>query len=142
MYASKATKGFYDPGIHGLDMPPDAVEIPDEQYINLMQGQSSGLVIDWSGELPVCVEPAGPSNEQKAIDLRAERDLLLRNVYDVSVIWVQRELRLAAGDGPRITALNAKLAELDAYAVALQDVPEQPGFPTTINWPTPPTRSL
>lgn len=74
--------------------------------------------------------------------IRAQRDALLRNVYDVGVIWVQRELRMATGDAPRTGALNAKLAELDAYAVALQSVPEQPGFPSTINWPTPPTRSL
>lgn len=59
---------------------------------------------------------------------RAERDRQLRDVYDVGIIRAQRDERLGSDVSERVAAL-------DAYAVALLDVPQQPGFPTTINWP-------
>lgn len=76
--------------------------------------------------------------EQLAAEARKTRDDLLRNFCDIGVLMIQRELRM----GPTIERkayLNAKLAEVDQYAVALQNVPEQEGFPTTIIWPVAPT---
>lgn len=75
---------------------------------------------------------------QLAEAARKTRDDLLRSVCDVGVLAIQRELRL----GPTIerkTYLNAKLLEIDRYAVALQAVPQQEGFPETIDWPVVPT---
>lgn len=70
--------------------------------------------------------------------VRAERDRLLHTVYDPGVTIALRSLRLATTQ-PQRDYINGKLAELDAYAVALQDVPQQPGFPETVTWPTIPT---
>lgn len=76
--------------------------------------------------------------ERLASDARIERDRLLRDIYDIGVIAIGRALRLTSVDA-EITAINAKLAELDAYAVALLNVPQQAAFPVTINWPEAPT---
>lgn len=56
-FASMSTRGFYTPEIHGENMPADVVEITDEFYLELLEGQSNGKVIDWSGNLPVLTIP-------------------------------------------------------------------------------------
>lgn len=45
MKYSKTTGGFYTPEIHGENIPVDAVDITDEQYKELFDGQSSGKEI-------------------------------------------------------------------------------------------------
>lgn len=67
---------------------------------------------------------------------RATRDALLRNVYDPAVAMLQRASRL---DPANHDQYAAKLAEFDAWAVALQAVPDQSGFPHSIDWPEQPT---
>lgn len=67
---------------------------------------------------------------------KLQRDSLLSDVYDRGVMRVQRELRAAEGDAAEESRLLAELAALDAYAVKLQRVPEQPGFPESIEWPS------
>ena len=56
-FASKSTRGFYTTEIHGENMPADAVEISDEYHAELIEGQSQGKIIDWSGDVPVVVDP-------------------------------------------------------------------------------------
>jgi hypothetical protein len=64
MFYSKSTNGFYDLSIHGNRMPIDAVEITDEVYVNLLNGQSSGknITSDESGH-PILVDRP-PANYQ------------------------------------------------------------------------------
>jgi hypothetical protein len=45
MYFSKTTNGFYDKEIHGDRIPGDAVEISAEYHLELIEGQSTGMVI-------------------------------------------------------------------------------------------------
>ncbi|MDF2792324.1 MAG: putative tail fiber assembly-like protein [Pseudomonas orientalis] len=57
MFASKTTRGFYDPEIH-TSMPDDVVEITSEKHAELLAGQSEGKIIAWdSNGLPVLVDP-------------------------------------------------------------------------------------
>lgn len=65
MLYSAQTRGFYTPEIHGDNIPPDAVEITDEEYLALIDGQSQGLriIADESGA-PVLAQPSPPSNER------------------------------------------------------------------------------
>lgn len=44
-YYSKSTGGFYDKDIHGENIPSDAVEISDDEWESLLEGQSSGKEI-------------------------------------------------------------------------------------------------
>lgn len=93
----------------------------------------------FSAEIPTPWPPISAVNEALAASIRAQRDNLLSTIYDKGVLIVQRAIRL---NGDADGKLAAKLHDLDEYAVALQNVPEQPGFPQTIAWPTAPTETL
>jgi hypothetical protein len=45
MLYSKSTNGFYLQEVHGTDIPSDAVEITDDTYRSLLDGQSQGKTI-------------------------------------------------------------------------------------------------
>lgn len=73
MEYSKTTNGFYDPAIHGGDIPSDAVEITAEQHAALLAEQSAGkrIVSDANG-YPIAVDPPPLSLDQvKAVALAA-----------------------------------------------------------------------
>lgn len=70
---------------------------------------------------------------------RVQRDSLLRTYYDPGILMAQRALRMASTPEEESYA-EGKIIELDNYAELLQDVPEQIGFPQTINWPVAPIR--
>ena len=65
MFFSAKTSGFYDPSIHGSNIPSDAVEITIEGHAALLEGQSQGKLIqaDANGR-PVCVDLPPPTPEQ------------------------------------------------------------------------------
>lgn len=46
MFFSKLTGGFYTTDIHGENIPADSVEITNEEYAALLNGQSVGKFID------------------------------------------------------------------------------------------------
>jgi hypothetical protein len=45
MFYSKSTQGFYDPEIHGSNIPQDAVEISASLHAELLAGQATGKSI-------------------------------------------------------------------------------------------------
>jgi hypothetical protein len=45
MFYSKSTNGFYSLEIHGESMPEDVLEITEEQYVALFDGQANGKKI-------------------------------------------------------------------------------------------------
>lgn len=65
MFYSKSTGGFYDPAIHGDNVPADAVEITAEQHAALLEGQANGkrIVADENGR-PILQDPPPPTIEQ------------------------------------------------------------------------------
>lgn len=130
MFYSKQTNYFYTTEIHGENIPDDAVEITQEQHAALLQGQSEGKVItaDENG-YPILVDPPAPTAEQLAAQARAERDTKL-----TATNWLVERHREEQETGT--TTLTAQeYADLLAYRQALRDVPQQAGFPETIDWP-------
>lgn len=81
-----------------------------------------------NGEFGVVAEWTPPTTEQLAAQARAKRDALLSEVDSI----VGNPLRWASFSQTQQTAWAD-------YRQALLDVPQQPGFPNTINWPTKPT---
>lgn len=75
-----------------------------------------------------------PIPADKSIEIRGKRDRLLVEIYDRGTMMCQRGLRMTA-DPLVIASLNAKQAELDLFAVAMQSIPDQPGFPDDVEWP-------
>lgn len=62
MFYSKLNKGFYHPQIN-YPLPSDAVEISDEEYAALLDGQSQGFEIDFDSDPPSLKRPAPASRE-------------------------------------------------------------------------------
>ena len=81
-----------------------------------------------NGEFGVIAEWTPPTTEQLATNARTKRDQLLLEVDAI----VGNPLRWASFSQAQQTAWAD-------YRQALLDVPQQPSFPNTINWPTKPT---
>jgi hypothetical protein len=65
MLYSAQTNGFYDVEIHGDSMPADVVEITDERYYFLLDGQSHGKLIAASSDgIPVLQDRPMPTQEE------------------------------------------------------------------------------
>ena len=129
MYYSAKRNAAYDHPSNYLDFPDDAVEISDQVYHDIFIARPMGkLVSPDANGYPKLIDMPEPTGSQLAEIKRRERDRQLREVYDVGIIRAKREERLGADVSDRISVL-------DAYAIALLDVPQQPGFPTEIQWP-------
>lgn len=78
---SAQTSGFYDPAIHGANIPADAVEITRDEHVALMAGQSAGQVIaaDADGR-PVLQDP--PVREITGRDVDRERNRRLFSTFE------------------------------------------------------------
>lgn len=90
-FASKSTRGFYTPEIHGENMPADVVEITDEFHAELIDGQSAGKIIDWSGDVPALVDPTPPTREEVIARqwdaIKAKRDTVTTGGVLVNGHW-------------------------------------------------------
>lgn len=75
MLYAKSTGGFYDPSIHGDNIPADAVEIADADHAALLDGQSRGkrIVADFDGN-PALADPPAPTASEIWESIKAERD--------------------------------------------------------------------
>lgn len=129
-YWSAAEPGFYDPQTH-TRIPDDAVPMSAKEYAALQRDLAPGqrIVVGADGR-PAIADPPPPPDHQVAAIVRGERD---RRIADLAWRYERhaRELRLGLPPTDDLTAL-------DDYIQALADVPEQAGFPHTVDWPTPP----
>ena len=75
--------------------------------------------------------PPAPSDEQLKAAAEAQRQALFRE-YDTAIAMLTRAERL--GD----TTASAKIAAWDAYAVALQEINDEPEWFRSPAWPTKP----
>lgn len=61
MYYAKSTGGFYDPAIHGGNIPADAVVITAAEHAALLEGQSLGMMIAaGAGGHPTLIDRPAP----------------------------------------------------------------------------------
>jgi hypothetical protein len=65
LYFSKTTGGFYDPSVHGDNIPADKVEIAEAYWQQLLDGQSQGqlIVADAHGHPQLEDPPPAPAAE-------------------------------------------------------------------------------
>ena len=121
MFASKSTRGFYDPGIN-YAMPQDVVEITKERHAELLAGQSAGKVIDWDDQgQPVLIDPPP---QRLAENGRAWRDAEVERVR-----WLRERHRDELDIGRETTLSVGLFAELLTYIQALRDWPQLAEFP-------------
>ncbi|MBI1262937.1 MAG: hypothetical protein GC184_14565 [Rhizobiales bacterium] len=112
-------------------LPEDGVEVPAAEHKALMIAQASGKIIVANKKgYPVAAEPPPLTNEELDVAARRKRDRLIDDIqWRYERYARQNRLGLASSDD---------ITELDAYVQALADVTTQPGYPASINWPTPP----
>ena len=105
----------------------DSVEITDEYWKELLEGQSQGKQIV-SNEVgyPILADYQAPTIEEVSQRARAHRDSLLKEVVDT-----MNPMRWEALTEPQKDAWRA-------YRQELLDVPQQDGFPDDVIWPVPP----
>lgn len=73
MFYSKTTSGFYDSKIHDGLIPSDAVSITPEYHKELLEGQSSGKMIQADNKgYPRLIERPAPSPEEMQAIRNAE----------------------------------------------------------------------
>jgi hypothetical protein len=106
MLYSASARGFYSCDIHGDSIPRDAVDLTDEQYAELLAGQSAGRLI----------EP-----DANGFPALVDREIL---PPQVPVKVTMRQARLAL--------LSAGL--LDSVEVAINSLPEPPRTAARIEW--------
>jgi hypothetical protein len=104
-FYSMSLRGFFDEE----NVPDDARPLSEEKYRALIDGQSAGKLIDWSGTRPSLVDINTNTVEQAHADritaYRRESDALKNEAeYDAMV----------AGTDPDYTAWLAKVAEIKA----------------------------
>ena len=116
---------FYDDSIGAAPDGTSTIELTNDQYRMLLDGQSAGkrMAVDATGS-PILLDPP-PLNDAQLADLkRSERDAAL-SATDWLVTRHQNET--LAGHG---TTLNAEQAgALLAYRKALRDLPRAVGWP-------------
>lgn len=150
-FYSAKTGGFYSEEVHGdrqrevvitdpesgevinrymelnpdCKIPGDAVEVTDEEHVRLIDGQadSGGIVPDKNG-YPILASVPEPSIAQLGAEARLDRNARLTECDFVVTAAYER--------GEPVPA------EWVSYRQALRDLPNQKGFPSTINWPVKP----
>lgn len=143
MFYSTSTGGFYSEDIHGarflefvapdpvsgetLDrwsepnpncmIPADAIEITEEQYRELFEGQSQGkrIVADENG-FPLLADPPLPTAEDIWQHIKAKRDQLQEAGCPVAGYWFHNDLK-SRTQWERMVNRAAGMAEPDRYQI-------------------------
>lgn len=125
MFFSPSARAFYTLALHGGAIPSDAIAITADEHQALLTGLSHGQVIVIGDDgRPALAEAPLPPAEALATQVRARRALLLAESD-----WTQLP------DAP----LDAAGREAwRAYRQSLRALPEQEGFPVTVEWPVAP----
>lgn len=123
-YYSAAARGFYD-DLHE-NRPEDCVEISQTLHAELLEGQSTGLVIvpDKNGR-PILDNPPPPTHEELICAARNWRNRELAR-SDIELLKVQ--------DGVGTGTVSA----WRGYRIALRNWPENPNFPDSTKRPVAP----
>ena len=114
--------GWYNDEAHDT-IPEPYIEVTEEQWANALDNDHNKVNSDGSSEIADF-----RTNEEKIIDARYYRDLLLVDNVDPIVSNTLRWADLS----------TSKQDEWKAYRQALLDVPSQSTFPNSVSWPSKP----
>ena len=132
MYYSSSTNGFYSDDINGTDIPEGAIQITDEMWKQLLDGQSNGKMItsDKKGN-PVLKDYPKPTLEQYIEIASSEKTRLLAFASNY-IAPLQDAVDLDIATNEEITSLKA----WKTYRVAINrvDISKAPD----ITWPKSP----
>lgn len=133
MLYSSFSGGFYDKNVN-TEIPADAVEVSDEAYRQLFEGQEAGKIIAPGLDgIPILLDQPQLTGEQLADQATSHRDQLLR----------EAAIRIAplqdAADLDKATASEEVLLKTwKLYRIDLNRIDQQSGYPADIDWPKKP----
>ncbi|WP_421158982.1 tail fiber assembly protein [Aeromonas dhakensis] len=130
---SPSTKGFYLVGL-SANIPADAIEISNEAYQQLREGESEGLVITISDAgQPELISPPPPTEQQlleQAVQMQQQK---LKEAY------VQMDPLIYLDSLGQCSAQEAEnLRQWREYTVDVSRANQQQGWPYNITWPVKP----
>ncbi len=129
MFYSKSTHGFYDQKINGNNIPQDAVEITDSEYLALLAGQSSGKRIEMGDDgKPGLLSPSPPTPAERRSTAKTAIDTAAGNVRKAFVSTgqlIEAEYRLAQ---QQAQAWRANGSPADNVPPAISDWATTAGF--------------
>ncbi|MFZ4833095.1 tail fiber assembly protein [Rouxiella sp. Mn2063] len=132
IYFSKSTFGFYKSDLYTNKLPIDSVEITDEIWQSMLQGQSLGKIIsaDESGH-PVLKDPPLPTQESVIFQTTIKKSNLISEAA-IAMMPLQDAVDLDVATDDEL----AKLKLWKEYRVALNrlDITQAPD----ITWPVSP----
>lgn len=103
----------------------------DETIGNMIDGNHTVVVEPghplWDEFVASSPEPYAPPAPEVIAEETARR------------VRAERDQRLAASDWTQLADASVSRTDWAAYRQALRNVPEQDGFPLSVDWPTPPT---
>lgn len=122
IYYSSTTKGFYLKDVHGDNMPPDCIEITEDEHKNLLEAQSNGkqIVPDNNGR-PIAIVP-------KPREITWDEIKKIRNGKLSETDWIM------LGDANPKPSKEAWLI----YRQALRDITNTFSDPNSVVWPEKP----
>lgn len=133
VYWSPSLGGFCHPDVLDV-MPDDSVELTEDDYQALLDGQTEGkLIVKADSGLPLLQDPPPPTAEQLATSERYWRDARL-SVTDSLVVRHRDEQ-----EAGRATTLGAEqYQQLQGYRLDLRDWPDSKDFPDEAKRPAAP----
>lgn len=125
MFVSCSEKGFFAEGVAIL--PADAVEISEELWQSLIEGQAAGEKIDFTTAIPSLVQRVS-AHADKVLAAEQERDLKLTSAQSEISLW-QTKLQLGIISEAERERLVAWIGYIDSInAIDLNSAPH-------IQWP-------
>ncbi|AIX49338.1 hypothetical protein PSNIH1_03320 [Pantoea sp. PSNIH1] len=79
IYCSEKNAGFYVEGVS--DIPPDAVEISEAEWLSLLDGQSAGKIIDFS-VMPPALRDYVKTQAAEIEEAKAKKQALMNEAGD------------------------------------------------------------
>lgn len=134
IYYSK-TGGFFRRDVHGDAIPLDAISITEEQYTELLAGQSIGHeIVPGPDGCPINIPPTPQTPAEKSA-----QELLRSMATSEQQISI---LKPAVDGGYAKPTHTQLLADWQRYRYELTLVPEQTGWPESPQWPHEPEKVI
>ncbi|PLR23218.1 phage tail protein [Pantoea endophytica] len=130
-YSAKAN-AFYDADINPV-IPADAVNVTDEEWMSLLSGQSTGLIIAADSDGRPVLKEYVLTDEEKSAQLDAKKREL-RTIADDAIAPLQDAATLGIATDDE----NASLKAWMTYRVLLNRIDTKSGGASEIIWPEQP----
>lgn len=132
-YYSASSKGFYSKEVHGSNIPDDAVEITDDEWLSLLEGQSEGKIIssDSNGRPILIDQPAPTKDELISMGIKEKERLIAEATVKIAPFQDAEDLDMATPEE------KSSLMAWKKYRVLLNRV--DTSLAPDITWPQPPS---